>query len=66
MAKQHILYAFAFALAIIMSACTTKKENNNEAEVAATDARHVVVVVTTHKAPEMETLLTAGAIVWCQ
>jgi phosphate starvation-inducible membrane PsiE len=24
--------------------------------------RHVVVVVTTHKAPEMETLLTAGAI----
>jgi hypothetical protein len=37
MAKQHILYVFAFALAIIMSACTTKKENNHETQVAASD-----------------------------
>jgi len=37
MAKQHILYVFALALAIVMSACTAKKENNHETQVAASD-----------------------------
>jgi hypothetical protein len=37
MAKQHILYVFSFALAILMSSCTTKKENNHETQVAASD-----------------------------
>jgi hypothetical protein len=37
MVKQHIVYVTAFALAIIMSACTTKKGSNDEAQVAADD-----------------------------
>ena len=37
MAKQHILSVFAFALAIVMLACSTKKEDNHETQVAADD-----------------------------